>query len=581
MAISSYVGAEIVAANNTFQTWLDRTNSIIGDMGSTVISVGDNNTGNVTIDGVFSANTIYAGTELRGGDANAASAFVISSNVNFTGANTTISSGLAQLTGNVAINGATKQLTVSTIKTTISSANTIISGFTQFGDSITIDGGITANGDLDLGVGGITAAGDLNLGGDLVVSGNATFTSEVTFSTNVQSFAVPTGNTAQRPDPASAGMFRFNTELEEFEGYDGTLWGLIGGGGGLAATVITSNTNVAAEGFYFTDTSGGSFTVTLPASPDAGDVIKLAGKTWATNVLTVARNGNTIEGFADDFELDIEDSFVEFVYDGSTWQVFTNVISTAGSGGGLLEPIIMSTNQSLSSGQFIYADTTGGSITLSLPASPTAGDYIKVIGTGWATNNLTLDRNGATIEGASESLIVDLDDVTIDLIHDGTTWQVFANIGGGNPIAVQDATGNTEFNVIMTTESANGVFSTVSVDTTMTYNPLSSTLTAVNITANTVTATDFNSLSDVTAKDNINPIPNVMSTLMNLNPVEFTWKDNGSKSYGVLAQELEAILPELVTQGKDKKYVNYIPLIALLLEGYKDLVKKIDSLENK
>ena len=72
-----------------------------------------------------------------------------------------------------------------------------------------------------------------------------------------------------------------------------------------------------------------------------------------------------------------------------------------------------------------------------------------------------------------------------------------------------------------------------------------------------------------------------MQTLMGLNPVEFTWKNTGSKSYGVVAQELEKVLPELVTENKDKKYVNYIPLIALLLEGYKDLAKKIESLENK
>jgi hypothetical protein len=35
---------------------------------------------------------------------------------------------------------------------------------------------------------------------------------------------IPVGTTEQRPDPASAGMFRFNTTLGSFEGYDGVEW---------------------------------------------------------------------------------------------------------------------------------------------------------------------------------------------------------------------------------------------------------------------------------------------------------------------------------------------------------------------
>lgn len=41
------------------------------------------------------------------------------------------------------------------------------------------------------------------------------------------------GTTAQRPLPLKAGMLRFNSETGQFEGYNGTVWGAIGGGGGL------------------------------------------------------------------------------------------------------------------------------------------------------------------------------------------------------------------------------------------------------------------------------------------------------------------------------------------------------------
>ena len=42
---------------------------------------------------------------------------------------------------------------------------------------------------------------------------------------------VASGTNAQRPSSPSAGMFRFNSTSSEFEGYDGSDWGEIGGGG--------------------------------------------------------------------------------------------------------------------------------------------------------------------------------------------------------------------------------------------------------------------------------------------------------------------------------------------------------------
>jgi len=571
MAILTYVGAEINPANNTFETWLNRTNDMIGDMGSTVVSIDGTNTGNVDITGVFSADTIFTGTELRGGDANGASSFNISSDVSFTAAAVNVSGSTTLTVSSESVfNGATSNLSITTLRTNLDSGNTNISGqltttglssFTgnvEFTDTIT--GNVSMTGTLSpANISGATAT----------FSGNTEFNDHLSFPSGT--LVVPVGNTAVRPTPAE-GMFRFNTDLGEFEGYDGSIWGLIGGGGGLAATVVNSNTNAAAEGFYFTDSSSGPFNITLPTLPDAGDVIKLAGKSWSLNSVTVLRNGNTIEGLAQDLELDIEDSTVEFIYDGSTWQVFTNVISTAstGSGGGIGDPIIVATSQGITAGNFYYADCSSSAITLTLPATPTQGDYIKFIGDNWETNNLTLARNGSTIEGDAEDLIVDVNDVTIDLIYDGATWQVFTNIGTG-AMSVDAATGNVEYNITMTTQTSNGNISTISTDTNLTFNPSTGTLTA----------TDYNSLSDMTVKENISPIDSVMQTLMGLNPVEFTWKNTGSKSYGVVAQELEKVLPELVTENKDKKYVNYIPLIALLLEGYKDLAKKIESLENK
>lgn len=95
--------------------------------------------------------------------------------------------------------------------------------------------------------------------------------------------------------------------------------------------------------------------------------------------------------------------------------------------------------------------------------------------------------------------------------------------------------------------------------------------------AATITATDFNSLSDATFKKNITQIDNSFDILSKLNPVVFNWKANDNLSYGLIAQELERIMPELVNTTNGQKTVQYIPLIALLIDAVNKLKKQIDT----
>ena len=88
----------------------------------------------------------------------------------------------------------------------------------------------------------------------------------------------------------------------------------------------TANYVAKDNDHIMTNTSGGSFTITLPATPSAGNSVTLYdGASWAVNNLTIARNGSTIEGIADDFSLDISSIKVEFIYNGSTWQAYSSL----------------------------------------------------------------------------------------------------------------------------------------------------------------------------------------------------------------------------------------------------------------
>jgi len=72
-------------------------------------------------------------------------------------------------------------------------------------------------------------------------------------------------------------------------------------------------------------------------------------------------------------------------------------------------------------------DTTGGVVTATLPASPTAGNTIEFTNgaENFATNNLVVARNGSTIDGLSNDLTVSANPTggMLTLVYDGSTWR--------------------------------------------------------------------------------------------------------------------------------------------------------------
>lgn len=104
----------------------------------------------------------------------------------------------------------------------------------------------------------------------------------------------------------------------------------------------------------------------------------------------------------------------------------------AGAGGGITYTR-HTTTHTASANEGIIADTTSGGWTLTLPASPSVGDVVEVVDGGdWSASNLTVARNGATIEGDAENMMMDLGGVAVTFVYDGTTWQVFAHIGANS-----------------------------------------------------------------------------------------------------------------------------------------------------
>lgn len=93
--------------------------------------------------------------------------------------------------------------------------------------------------------------------------------------------------------------------------------------------------------------------------------------------------------------------------------------------------------------------------------------------------------------------------------------------------------------------------------------------------------------SDERLKNEITPIPYALEKINNISGNSFVWNTDKQdiykgKDYGVIAQEIEKILPELVTTKENGyKAVKYDKLVSLLIEGIKELSVEVNELKEK
>jgi hypothetical protein len=85
--------------------------------------------------------------------------------------------------------------------------------------------------------------------------------------------------------------------------------------------------------------------------------------------------------------------------------------------------------------------------------------------------------------------------------------------------------------------------------------------------------------SDLSLKENVEPIESPLQKLRNVHGVSFTWKQEGNehrgfpggKHNGIVAQDVEKVFPEVVQDGPDgEKAVAYSELIPILIEAMKE-----------
>jgi len=221
----------------------------------------------------------------------------------------------------------------------------------------------------------------------------------------------------------------------------------------------------------------------------------------------------------------------------------------------------------------------------SLPGSPSI--ELNVGGFGKITSELTVDGD------ASDTL------VTKSYVDAGTGTDVkYVEVAGDNMTGnltiastkvILRTTGACDFAGGLVTVGATGnlditgaVDVTGDVDVTGAIDivgPLTGSSTA-NFTGTVTSGGDFNSTSDVRVKENIKPLENSLEKVNQLRGVEYDRTDVRCHQIGVIAQEIEKVYPEFVSEDSEgMKSVSYGQMTAVLIEAVKELSQEVDKLK--
>jgi hypothetical protein len=265
-------------------------------------------------------------------------------------------------------------------------------------------------------------------------------------------------------------------------------------------------------------------------------------------------------------------------YDSGTWGTLYEFITTANING-----------QTVANSQ--YVDYLSG--------RTDNADYPVLWGASQGTNPIT--GNGKTYAFSCPSVTINSASARLTANYLNANVTVTTAAGDGNGFALW-ASATTTFGIMMSS-SGSGVGGRIAGETTSDYNMYFSMSQGTNrgfVFRNAVGTELFGihsngvrsindviafSSSDIRLKDDIKPIENPIDKINKISGNTFIWNDNQDtytgSDVGVIAQEIENIIPEIVTtRANGYKAVKYEKLVPLLIEGIKEQQRTITKLEN-
>ena len=211
----------------------------------------------------------------------------------------------------------------------------------------------------------------------------------------------------------------------------------------------------------------------------------------------------------------------------------------------------------------------------------TAGMQVTVTGVSPSSFNVT----AATITAADSTSFTIADTNTDTYVSGGTARaKASANPDIGFAGGYNDGT---YAHAGLFRDASDGVWKffdsyTPEPDESIYINTTHASFAIADIQAATATVTDLDTTSDVRLKENIVTIENPLGKTTALRGVNYNWIASGEYTMGVVAQEVQEVIPEVVTEKSDGTLtVNYQAMVGLLIEAIKELKEELDELKQK
>ena len=223
------------------------------------------------------------------------------------------------------------------------------------------------------------------------------------------------------------------------------------------------------------------------------------------------------------------------------------------------------------------ADTAGGTITFNAGLTMGGSQVINHNNTSprdkirvWSNNSYNIGMQNSITAGAINNDYA----MTFQMNNDndrGWWW------GDANHSTAQSA-------ATLSTQGKMGVAHSIRVGYGESDTTIPGATYRLDVSGNANITGNVNSSSDVSLKENIVPIADALKKVLAMRGVEYDRIDmNGAHQVGVVAQEIEEVIPELVTKDEvtGLKSVSYGNITAVLIEAIKQQQEQINNLRTK
>lgn len=407
------------------------------------------------------------------------------------------------------------------------------------------------------------ATADITIGSTVIDLGSSSTSLaglNILAATGTSHWTLPVGTTGQRPASPAAGMVRYNSTQSTFEGYSSGAWSSLGGVKSVNAyTYIIAETSAGA--------ANGDLDFYVQNAGTNGSVYAGKWNRTSLNVKLTTASSSTTTG--------------ALIVDGGV-----GIAGAANIGGNLT----VAGNLSVSG---TTTTTNSQSLTVTTPqlylASDNAGNSIDIgiIGAYVSSGNKKTGLVKQASSGewrlfsnttAAPGNVYDFTGATYDNLRLGGIIGTGNSTIGGTLGVTGATTLSSTLSVSGLITSSSGISGGPASHTTGTFTDAVSTSSTFTASGQ-ITGGSFQTSSDQRLKSNIQDSTYGLAEVLQLRSVQYD--RNNNHEIGLIAQEVEPVLPEFVGESDGYKTINYSQMVSVLIKAVQELSAEVNALKAK